>query len=113
MLETRLRCSGSQEAQHHLRYILDRNIKDRRSSTCDDVMTNCHQVFIGVTWSLQLDLKAQGSKLDRGSRPNTRTKTGQVGKDRCDEFINLISLSIDQVVRHNLDGKGRINTKTV
>jgi hypothetical protein len=76
-------------------------------------MTSCHHVFIGVTWSLQLDLKAQGSKLGRCSGPNTRTKTGQVGKDGCGEFINLISLSIDNVARHNLDGKGRINPKTV
>ena len=74
-------------------------------------MMACHgEILIGVIWSLQLDLKAQGSILGRGGGPDTRTKARQVGKDRRSEFIDL---AIILVARNDLDGKSGINAEAV
>jgi len=68
------------------------------------------EVLIGIIWSLQLDLKAQGSILGRGGGSDTRTKARQVRKDRRSEFIDL---AIILIARNDLDGKGGINAKAV
>lgn len=74
------------------------------------MMACYNEVLIGVIWSLQLDLKAQGSILGRRGGPDTRTKARQVGKDRRSEFIDL---AIILVARNDLDGKGGINAEAV
>ena len=73
-------------------------------------MARYGQILIGVIWSLQLNLKAQASKLGQGDGANARTEARPIGKDGRGEFVNL---AVDQVARDNLDGKDRINTKAV
>ena len=74
-------------------------------------MMACHgEVLLGVIWSLQLNLKAQGSILGRGGGPDSRAKARHGGKDRRSEFIDL---AIILVARNDLDGKGGINAEAV
>jgi len=92
--------------------VLDRKKigKGGGAGTGNDVMARYGQILIGVIWSLQLNLKAQASKLGQGDGANARTEARPIGKDGRGEFVNL---AVDQVARDNLDGKDRINTKAV